>query len=1104
MIRFMFGRPGTGKTRRVVEEIRQLVSAGERRVWLIVPEQQVYSAERDILSSLPPDAGRTFSITSFSRLCDLVADRYGGRAQHTVNRAMQALLMWENLRELSGLLEVYTHTSSTDPALTRKMLEVTREMEINAIPPQKLERAAECLDATAPLRSKLRDLALICASYNGLLTETFGENPADRLLRTADQLEVHDFFAGDVVFIDSFSSFTMQEYRLIRPILTQADCITVTFGCRDRYDREPQLQSLTDAVHRLTRLSTDAGVPFEDILLSDTDADSSSELSILERELWSFELRAEDRMIPEESARGQIMLAFAPHIYDEAEAAALHIVAEAKRGVPYGEIAVVVRNTDAWKGVLDAALEKYHIPYFLSERTDLHEKPAARLLLTALRCVARRWQAEDIIALAKTGLCGVTPRELDFFSEYVDTWHLTGSRMTDKAWSMNPDGYTTDMTSRGLVILQNANRVRERIMNPLLILAQDIRSAETVTEECRALYAYLNALSVKQQLGEAAESYLAEGNAREAGELVRLWSFLTETLATVASVMEHAQPMSADELCTALSIVFEETDIGSVPQQHDCVTIGSAATLRVDNIRTMLLLGLCEGEFPQTVTDDSLLSEQDRATLSKWGIEFDTRSDRILSDELLFVWRAMTKPDERLILSYYQATPDGQARSPSSAYTRVRYLFPYLTPIPFSSKYIRDGKATRHRTPMEDAISRPTARRLLGEEIWLSQSRLQTYAHCPYSYYGSHILRLRAPVEARFDNLCAGVFLHHVMEQYLRHALDTDNRLRPMTDDESRETVDAIIEAYMRELCPDISENGRLLHLFDRLRRIALVLIESIEAELRQSDFRIAGLEWDTHGRKPEDPRPLALTLNLTEESFLSANYPKYAIDPSIDGCALPTEKPILNLTSDGPFALPITTPSEESPIRLLLGGRVDRVDFFRADDGETVYVRVIDYKSSKHDFSIKSLTADMNIQLLLYLFTLCSPENHALFADPAGHVPTRVLPAAAVYMSPDESSRDGTVRPLRTGIAVDEPLLLQAANHDPEAVYLPSCKRDKNQVLVGKGLCSRDQIADLETLLRELIHDTAVTMYSGCAGRTPSEAACRYCILRTSCAASV
>ncbi len=1110
MIRFVFGRPGSGKSDRMIEELRAHIESGGRRVWLIVPEQQVYSAERDILSVLPADAGRCFSIISFSRLCDAVADRFGGRTQHAISRSMRHLLMWQNLRELNGTLETYRTSAATDPSLCRRMLSVVEELKLGAISSARLESAAARLDRSAPLYGKLRDLALVSAAYDGLVNEVYGENPADRLMRAAEQIEAHDFFAGQVVYIDSFTSFTMQEYAVLRPLLRQAAEVTVSFDCAGRDAGEPHLESMQEAVRRLTRICEDAGRTWEDQILESRDKTPvNTELAILERSLWAFDLRAEERMIPAEEARGQIRLVTATTPYDEAQAAALHLLELHRSGISYGECAVVVRDAAGWRGILDAALEEHHIPFFLSERTDLSEKPAARLLLCALRCVARRWQAEDIIALGKTGLCGVTPRELDYFAEYVDTWHLSGRRMTESLWSMNPDGYVVELTPRAGQILLAANRVRETLMEPLLALERELRAAKRVVDECRALYDYLVTLGVREQLAAQAESFLSGGQAREAGEQVRLWSFLTETLATMASVMETAAPMNADELGTALSLVFAETDIGSVPARHDCVTVGSASTLRVDNIRAMLVLGLCEGEFPQKLADDGLFTEQDKETLATLGVELDSRTGRRMAEELLYVWRAFAKPSETLILSHSMTSPDGrEARSPSAALARVKYLFPYLEPTAFSSRWVTDGaEDMRHRSPMEDRVARPTVRRLLGEEIWLSQSQLRAYAQCPYSYYGSYLLKLRERAEAKLDHLDAGLFLHHVLEEYLRRALDEANRLRPMEPDEVRELTDAIIASYIEEVCGDVARSGRLLHLFDRLRQVALVLIDSIQAELSASAFCVAGLEWDTHGRKPGDPRPMVLKLEpMNMESLLDANYPADATPLASDGFddGLPTVTPVQNRTPEGIHGLPILTPPEESPVRLLLGGRIDRVDLWRSDDGETVYLRVVDYKSSKHDLTVKSVTENMNVQLLLYLFTLCSPENRVLFADAEGRVPKAVRPASAVYVSPDEHDREGAITVKRTGVVLNEEAVLQAITPTMDAQYLPSARYDRSGTLTGRGLCTAEQILELQEVMVNTIRETAATMYSGCADRTPSHDACRYCRMKDACSASV
>jgi ATP-dependent helicase/nuclease subunit B len=196
MIRFLFGRPGTGKTTHVVNEIKSVTAEGIRPVFFIVPEQQAYSAERDLLAAIPPSAGQHLSVLSFSRLCDTVADLYGGRAQHTVTRSMKSLLMWENLRQLKGMLEVYSGSGSTDASLTGKMLAAAEELRLNGVTSASLEQAASRLDSAAPLRGKLRDLALVTAAYDGLLSEVYGENPSDRMLRTAEKIDAHGFFDG--------------------------------------------------------------------------------------------------------------------------------------------------------------------------------------------------------------------------------------------------------------------------------------------------------------------------------------------------------------------------------------------------------------------------------------------------------------------------------------------------------------------------------------------------------------------------------------------------------------------------------------------------------------------------------------------------------------------------------------------------------------------------------------------------------------------------------------------------------------------------------------------------------------------------------------------
>ncbi|MCQ2429024.1 MAG: PD-(D/E)XK nuclease family protein [Clostridia bacterium] len=1088
MIRFLFGKPGTGKTHEVYEGIRREITGGKRRVFLIVPEQQVYSAEASFLSSLPPEAGQRFSVVSFSRLCDLVADKYGGRTACTLTKAAKSLLMWRNLRELRGLMEAFTAPDGDDTSLCRLMLDEANELAVNAIDPVVLEKAAERLDHDSPLYHKLRDISLAAASYDRLVREVCGDAPSDRMIRTAEKIRRHGFFRDASVWIDSFTSYTAEEYALLRPIFEQADSVTVTISAGSRDVDRLLFRSVRDTVVRLTRLCEDAGVSFEDVVLTDCRRTDSETLRYLEAHLWDFSLTPDRRKTPADLADGPIRLISAPNMYEEARAAALHIGELRARGIPYGEIAVVVRDTAEWRHVLDAALETAHVPFFLSERTGLSDKPAARLLLSALRCIRRGYLTGDVISLAKTGLCGVGLKDLDAFCDYLETWRISGRRMKEGPWSMNPDGYQTDRSSRGTAILTAANRVRDRIIPPLLRLEDALKSAESTEEQCRALYAYLTELSVSRQMSDNAKTLLSGGHAKEAGELVRLWSFIVQALADLSTCIPAEEgALTLDDLSAALSLLFDETDIGSVPGRHDCVTVGSASTVRLENVQAVLLLGLCEGEFPRSVTDQGLLSEQDKASLETLGIEFDARADKLTSEELLYVYRAVTKASGRVLLFTHEGTPDNTQKSPSIAYTRVRWLFPDLVPLKFreADLDVDVGDAPRYDPPADDVLKKSFVRSFMEEPLKLSHSSLQKYARCPYSYFGGHILKIREKAEARINNLSSGKFLHYVMENYLRESLAGGQTVRSLTDDELRTVTDRIMTDYIRFLGEDAETDGRVLHLFARLRTLALVLVTSVQRELEQGSFSVAGLEMDVGGHRASAPQPLRIKVELDggdgQDDF-SAPLPTFA--SALSGRA-----------DDGLFSLPLL---RKKSIIVSMDGRADRVDYYR--DGKTVYIRVVDYKSSERAFSEKKVFSEPDFQLLLYLFTLCAPANRRLFADENGMEPDSVLPAEVMYISPSVDTITGVISPSRSGLIVDLPEVLGAASAGPELAFLPDVVRKRNGQIECKALCSLDHMKELEPLICELISDITRSIFSGHAERTPGPDACRFCTLNETC----
>ena len=934
MLKLICGPSGSGKTELLTDAIRNDILQ-KRRCFLLVPEQQAYISERDLPDALPQNAGLYFEVVNFSRLAEDVFRVFGGVTQGSVNNALRALLMWDTLRSLSPLLKQYGKSAGSDATLTKLMIDTVEELRSSGVASDRLEEVAAHLPTDSALQKKLSDIALIDAVYREKLESSFGNDPSDKLLRMARLLEEHDYFRGCHLYVDSFTSFTAQEYAVLREILRQADCVTVSLLC-DRFDsRLSHFESCVRTARRLKLLSGEVGCEVcEQVLPPRHDAKPRA-LAVVERDLWRFDLTADTREKLSSEEHDAIRLTVCSNLYEEAECVALNILDLIANGRCYGDIAVVARDTEIYRGVLDAAFERHGIPYFLSERTDLSVKPLSRLVLSALRAVSRNFRAQDILTLVKTGLCGVDFGDAAMFEEYCETWHIEGNRFTDPVWSMNPDGLTVQRSARAERILEAANRTRRTVIEPLEKLSAAMRRSPRLVDRCRALYDYLSDLHISEQLSVRAARELAAGQRREAGETVRLYQFVTDALSTLCKLLPDTE-VSTDEFIFALSLFFSESDLGSVPNLHDCVMIGSASTLRVENVKASFLLGLCEGEFPRAVSDDGILSEDDKTRLEEFGITFDSREGLRASEELLYVYRAMTKPRERLYLSTVAMQTDGSQRTPSLAFSRVKFLLD-TKPEVFDTEALRLASARPDLTDTTEENDLRLPPIVSPTTLRLSQSGIQTFLLCPYRYYSTYRLKLREKKDSRPSYADDGTFLHYIFEHFLRASLREDGCLCPPSADEVEPLADKIISSYLSEVCPLPPErmDRRLLHLFARLRKLALIMLDDILDELRVSGFVPSSFE-QVIGMRGEGGLP--------------------------------------------PVVLELAGGS-----RVTLAGKVDRIDLYR--EGDRVFVRVVDYKSGTHKFGLDEVRSGMDIQLVLYLFA-------ALAADPEQY-----RPAGAQYL---------------------------------------------------------------------------------------------------------
>jgi ATP-dependent helicase/DNAse subunit B len=180
-----------------------------------------------------------------------------------------------------------------------------------------------------------------------------------------------------------------------------------------------------------------------------------------------------------------------------------------------------------------------------------------------------------------------------------------------------------------------------------------------------------------------------------------------------------------------------------------------------------------------------------------------------------------------------------------------------------------------------------------------------------------------------------------------------------------------------------------------------------------------------------------------------------------------------------------------DSP-KIILGGIIDRVDFFDGEDKR--YIRIVDYKTGSHPFSIEALDDGTDVQLPAYLFTAALEKNKEIIGGEK-----EIFPASALFLSANESA--GKVTPERSGFMLDDIELLRAASGELDKKILAGIDVDKSTGTVKKrNAVSEEEIHEIDRSLRESIACTGRSIFEGKAPRTPSPDACKFCFLRSGC----
>ena len=249
MIHFIYGKSGSGKTEKIFSEMER----SDGKVFLLVPDREAVAAES---RTAELKNAQNADVLTFGRLCNYIFRRYGGLCVDYIGTGAKKLMMRNVMKKLSPALKEYGDVNHF--GIFEKMTELRTNCYHDKITPSDLEKAAKAIGEDVPLGAKAADLGIVFSAFDDEVASRF-EDPDGMLSSAYALLMEHDFFHGADVFIDSFSSFSAQQYDILERIFRTAENVWITFPFVKEEKDESAVYILADTERRVRNAVEKAG-----------------------------------------------------------------------------------------------------------------------------------------------------------------------------------------------------------------------------------------------------------------------------------------------------------------------------------------------------------------------------------------------------------------------------------------------------------------------------------------------------------------------------------------------------------------------------------------------------------------------------------------------------------------------------------------------------------------------------------------------------------------------------------------------------------------------------------------------------------------------------
>lgn len=954
-LKLIYGKSGSGKSEYCFKEIAKDIN--KEKIYLIVPNQMALMAEKKLMEITNNVSLINTEVITFNRMAFRVRNEIGGAKKTNLSKSGKAMLLYDILCKQKDSLNFLGKSSENVDIIGNSITEFKKHrIDINKL-------REECNNTQDMyLKLKLNDMITMYKEFESSIQNRFlDENDVLDILN--NQIVESNQFKDAIIYIDEFVGFTTQEYQIIAKLLQIAKQVNITI-CTDNLMQNEELDkdifyASKNTGIKLINIAKEYGIEIEeDVKLKNLYRFKNEELKHLEENFYK---------IPYKKYEGEpknIKMFLANNQYSEIEHIATQIVKLVRNEeYRYKDISVITKNLSIYSSLIKVIFSNYNIPVFIDEKRELSENIIVKFLISVLEICNKNWSYESVFNYLKTGFVNIEREEIFKLENYCIRWGIKGNKWYKEDWNyVGKDEYTKEEVDR-------LNELRRMIVKPIRNLQEKAKKDNTFLNLTKILYEFLQEMKLEETIKLKINKLEEKGFIELANEYETSFKVLIELFDEIVLVFGE-EKTNFDKYISTLKIGLKNTGLGKIPATQDEVIVGDVSRSRSHKVKAVFIIGINDGEFPSVYKDEGFFNDKDREYLKEQGFELANGSLENLYEENFNIYKAFTVAEEKLFLSYASSDNEGRTLRPSILITKMKKIYSNLqetSDIISQEKEIitknntfdnlieklndyQEGKDVEDiwfdvlnyyendalwksrllksldgitYTNIPEQIKPEFVKKLYGETLHTTISRLERYRSCPFSFYLEYGLKLKEKKSLKLDPIDTGSFMHEVIDTFFENVANKKISIQEIENADIEKIVKQIVEEKLNLTSNYIFKSiPKFIILTNRLCRLVTLSIIYIVQGLKNTDFEVVGNEIEFKNGK------------------------EYI--------------PIEIVTKDGK--------------KVEITGKIDRIDLAKDETGK--YIRIIDYKSSAKDINLNEVLAGLQLQLITYLDAVCQDKD--------------------------------------------------------------------------------------------------------------------------------